>query len=468
MTEVENAKPRRTWLRVTAAVAAAALFISMTLSWAVQIRFVQRDYIESVLEHAAAVTQENTEYLSDSGLERAWKLLGTVIGRPRDYEDYDTYASIAIARKDYATAAEYMTGCIETYDGGSSRELGVLYLRLGSLYALTEDEDAAIKAFDQAVEAAPDLADAYLLRAQMYGLMGNMDAAVEDIRRYDSLAGAQPEIKTAIGSLYESAGDYENAIACYTTGINHAENPDPQLFGSRARCHVLLGDLQAARRDLERFFAGGGKDPTGEMTVLRGACLMDGQDFEGALRDFHSAIRLGHPQKEMLYGQCILCAYVTGDYDAVLEDGEALLELMEEGGKRAVTIGYQGDQMSLADIQRWMGLSCLAKQDFAQALNWFEKSRQEDPSLKDHSYYLGVCHSALEQYPQAIEEFTASIEKEEMVSACLYNRGVCYLSREELEAGLTDILTVIQRNDDPDSVSAARELLESMGITVGE
>ena len=60
-----------------------------------------------------------------------------------------------------------MQGCIDLYSGESQNALGVLYLRLGSLYALTEDSQSAITSFDKALELVPGLAEAYLLRAQM-------------------------------------------------------------------------------------------------------------------------------------------------------------------------------------------------------------------------------------------------------------------------------------------------------------
>ena len=53
-----------------------------------------------------------------------------------------------------------------------------------------------------------------------------------------------------------------------------------------------------------------------------------------------------------------------------------------------------------------------------------------------------------------------------MTSLCYYNRGVSYLQMEKLEEGLTDLITVMQRNDDADATAAAEQLLSELGIKV--
>ena len=72
--------------------------------------------------------------------------------------------------------------------------------------------------------------EAYLLRAQMNSLLGNQELVIGDIRTYDDLVGEEPSIRAAIGSLYESAGDYENAIECYTRNSDCLSDTQDQQF----------------------------------------------------------------------------------------------------------------------------------------------------------------------------------------------------------------------------------------------
>ena len=105
--QVRKKPPGKLWKRILAGCMAFLLIASMAMSWAVQIRFEQMEYLGTVLEHAAAVTEENTEYLSESSLKRAWNILRYAVGKPKSFDDYEMYASLAIARKEYGEAGLY-------------------------------------------------------------------------------------------------------------------------------------------------------------------------------------------------------------------------------------------------------------------------------------------------------------------------------------------------------------------------
>ena len=81
-------------------------------------------------------------------------------------------------------------------------------------------------------------------------------------------------------------------------------------------------------------------------------------------------------------------------------------------------------------------------------------------------YYLGLCSASLGENEEAVDYYSRSIEKEEMTSLCYYNRGVSYLQMDDLEAGLTDLITVLQRSDDESAVTAAQTLLKELGVEV--
>lgn len=458
---------RRLWRRILAGIMAIILLAGMFLGYAAQIRFGQMQFVGTVLEHAAAVTADSTDYLSESTLKRAWKILRYAVGKPRTYDEYEMYASLAIAREDYTGAIPYMQGCIDQYPGESGRALAVLYMRQGSLYALSDDAEGAVACFDKAIETDPQLADAYLLRAQMYSLMGRQENMAADIRSYDALAGGNSAIRASIGSLYESAGDYENAVKCYTLGLEQSGGTDPELLAARGRCRVLTQDLKAARQDFIDFFANGGKDPTGEYHLMLGLCQMEAGEYQQALNAFHNALNVGYAQQALVYSQCVLCAYILGDYETVITDGEKALEALtgpqqQEPDTEAVVEGL----MSPEELHHWMGLARMAGGDFRGAKEEFLMIGDFDKAPAGVLYYLGLCCASFGENEEAIKHYTQSIEKQQMVSLCLYNRGVSYLQLKKLEEGLTDLVTVLQRNDDADATAAAAVLLQELGVNV--
>lgn len=466
--QADKQPDKKLWRRIIAAFMAFILIAGLLLGYAAQIRFAQLNYLGTVLEHAAAVTADNTGYLSESGLKRAWQILRYAVGKPRSYDEFEMYTSLAIARTEYAEAIPYMLGCIEKYPGESPRGLAVLYLRLGSLYALSDDVENAITAFEQAVETDDTLADAYLLRAQMNSLAGRKDTVAEDLRRYDQLTGEDPALAASMASLYESAGDYENAVRCYSEAITYSGESQPELMAARARCNILQQEMDAAKQDLITFFAEGGADTTGEYNLMLGLCRMDDGEFELALRAFHNSLNAGYAQKALVYSQCVLCAYIIGDYAAVIADGEKALEELTKPDQQtpdALAAAVEG-MMSEEELHHWIGLAKMAGEDFEGAKTEFLAIRDPDKAPEGIFYYLGLCCASLGEYAQAITHYSESIAKNQMISLSTYNRGVSYLQLNMLEEGLTDLVVVLQRNDDADATSSAAALLKDLGVEV--
>ena len=433
--------------RILALLMALALILSMYLTLRAQIRFSGLNYVGQVAEYAAQVTADNTGYLSKGTLDRAWTILRSTIHRPRTYEDYDMYASIAIAREDYTGAGEYLQGCIDAYTGGDDGELAVLYLRQASLYVLTGEYDQALSRLDRAIELAPDLSSAYFLRAEMYSTLGETEKAVADLTSYKDLDGSDPVILSSLGQLYETTGDYESAIECYTAGITDERAYRVELLADRARCRLLSGDSAGAKRDLEEYFHRDGSDPEGAAASMLAVCRMNGGDYAGAVQMFHRAISDGYANPHILYGQAVLCAYMNGDYDQAAADGEKAIRGAEAAGENT------------GELHLWTGLACMVREDYGPASEHFRSAAEQDDSLQDLRYYLGICALAEGDAARAEEWFTVSVEREENVTASLYNRAVCRLQQGMLKEAKADLTAVTERNDDPDLTAQAGELL---------
>lgn len=465
-TQTPDQRSRKPFRRILAMIMAIVLIVSMVLGYAVQIRFGQLNYLGTVLEHAAAVTADNTDYLNESSLKRAWNILRYAVGKPKTFEEYEMYTSLAIARTEYNEAIPYMQGCIDLYNGGIPREKAVLYLRLGSLYALSDDPESAVAAFDQALAVDDSIADAYLLRAQMNSLIGKMDTVAEDIRHYDQMTGEDPAMAASMAVLYESAGDFENAVRCYTRAMEHGGGTDPMLLASRGRCYVLLEKLGPAMQDLNAFFTSGGQDPTGEYNLMLGLCRMEAGEYEKALNAFHNALNAGYANAAMVLGQCVLCAYIIGDYETVIADGERCLAALDSQQNEAAELPVIQEQMAVEELHHWIGLARMAGEDFEGAKSEFLKIGDLSKAPDGVAYYLGLCCASLGENEAAIKHYNNSIEKQQMVSLSMYNRGVAYLQLEKLEEGLTDLITVLQRNDDADATAASAALLQELGVEI--
>ena len=436
--------------RLLALLMALVMLLSMYLGYRAQIRFSGLNYVGQISEYAARVTADNTGYLSRSTLDRAWTILRATIRSPQTCEDYEMYASIAIAREDYAGATEYLQGCIDTYQGSDDEELATLYLRQAGVYVLTENYGEALVRLDRTLELNPAQPSALLLRAQMNYMAGDTQKALEDLTAYKALDNSDPVILAALGEVYEGVGDYDSAIECYTAGITDEAAYQTHYFVDRARCLLLTGDAAAAREDLETYFTREGEDPDGEAAAMLAMCRMNDGDYAGALAMFHRSATDGYAAPHLLYSQSMLCAFLCGEYETATRDGEKAIELTEAAGEDS------------ADLRFRTGLAYMVQQAYDLAVEHFTAAVQRDETLQDVSYYLGVCAMGQEDLELAVEHFTASVEKDESVTVSLYNRAICYLQLGKRREAKSDLTAVLERDDDPELTAQAQELLDSL------
>lgn len=421
----------------------------MVLAWEVRIQDLRKQYVGSTLEYASQVTQNNTGYLNQSAVERAWQVLTKAIRKPKTYEEFETYASLAIAKGQYEEGIGYLQSCIDTYPEESDSERARLWLRKGSLYTLTEQFASATECYNMALSLDPKIPDAYLLRAQMESEQGDMETAAEDLKTYLALAGSNPVIQAALGGLYESIEDYENAVKCYTEAIESTQYEVSNL-ASRGRCRILLGDSQAALQDLERFFQEGGADTTGDIYAMLGMCRMDAGNYGDARKAFYSAIHMGYPDPKLIWTQCVACDYIMEDYDAVIEDGAKALEAIEQHGGTGKEIG---------ELNQWIGFSYFVKNDYEQAAQAFETSLRHDSTLSYIHYYAGICCMSTGDNEKATAYFLRSAQRDEYASICLYNAALCFLQLEDYESAKQQLEAAIEAGDDEEAVSEAKTLL---------
>lgn len=440
------------WRRLLALFLVFIMGAGAMLAWRVRIRDVGLQYVGTMLERAQQVTEENTGYLTQPMLERAWRVLKTSVFKPRKYEEFDTYASLAIARGEYAEAAQYMQGCIDTFPGGDDDALSKLWLRQGSLYTLCGENEKAIECYNKTLELKADTADAYLLRAQMKSELGMAQEAAEDLRTYETYAGSNPIVQAALGELYESIEDYASAVECYTLAIDSGSY-DVKALASRGRCNILIGKSEQGREDLDRFFREGGEDETGDCYAMLGMCRMEAGDFAEAIPAFHSAIRKGYKNSDMLYSQSIACAYMIEDYDTVISDGMKAAELGEKNG---------ADKKAIAEDYQWVGFAHFTKNEFPEAGEAFAAALKNDPELAMINYYAGVSYMTSENLEKAAEYFGTSADRGEYATVCGYNKALCLIQLERFEEAAAALEAAIEVNDDADAVKEAKTLLKDL------
>ena len=428
--------------RLMAAFLAVLMIAGVILSAASQVQFKGSDYTGSS-GSAASYIESNTDYLKSTAVERMVAYAGNILRKPQSYEEYDLAAAVAISKENYGDAAQYLMGCLATCEDDSL--LGGLHVKLGCVYALLEEKDAAIEEFDRGIRADGTQSAAYLMRAQLYIEQSKTDLAVSDMEKYLKLAGNSEDIAASAGTLFEQGGKYQEAIEQYGLVLSTASDYfDPSLYFNRARCRLALSDLPGALEDCQIYLGyTDGAEAEGAVQAMMGVCCMGAADYENALSYYHEAIALGYGDPLSLYAQTVLCAYVLGDFAQVLTDGEAALALGDDD----------------PEMLQWVALAHLGLSEYEAARDGFSACIARNTTLTDLYYYRGVCETALENYAAGEADFTVSIQLGESLENCYYNRGLCRMNTGDYENAIYDLAWVLENTQDETLANAALELL---------
>lgn len=259
---------------------------------------------------------------------------------------------------------------------------------------------------------------------------GDKAGALEDFERAASLQPEMPEPHLMLGIAYTDREDYARAIREYDLYL--AASPgNPAAWSNRAHAHLKLGDLQAARADIDRaaqlapderdiienrivIARHSGDWPTvvsdasylleqfpndAALRLERGKALANLDAFETARGDFDRAVVLA-PSAEAYYFRG-RTHYELGNDDAAIYDFSKSIELDPE-----LADTYRRRAFAEYRQQRYLG----AAQDCAE----YARLRPED---SEGYYCRGIMLSRAGDHDAAIAEYDKAIARARSVEA---------------------------------------------------
>ena len=315
-----------------------------------------------------------------------------------------TLALNAINAEDYETAKEYLNVCFAYCDPVSNPAMYAdLLLKRACIDVIEENNDMALLNLDAALRVQPDLADAYLVRTQVYAEQGNVDAAIENLEKYIELS------------------------------------EDTSLYETVAQLNEAKGDIEAAQAAYDKYVEGAGGD-VAEAGFQAGLYRMQAGQFEEAIEAFEAYAEDETYAAGAAYNIGI-CKMNLGDYAGAVE---AFDSCEEKGGE------FEG-------IKYNRGVCNLLSEQWEAAAADFAASIESEPYVDDARYNLAICQMQQEDYETAVATFTELIgdgetaeeteeaETEELVvnDGAYYYRAVCQAALGDLEAALADYTTCI-------------------------
>ncbi len=206
------------------------------------------------------------------------------------FAQVETYADACGVAK---TPLQVITTCTLAIKSGrlSPRGEAQAYVNRAWAFAERGQDSLAVRDASFAIQASPDLMEAWLNRGNALIRMGRYGEAASDLQRAASLAPqSDPEPLVALGAALVLAGDGAGAAQALDRAAGIAPNrQDPRIFFNRGRAFVLLGRPQEAIRDFDAALALNGSDA--QAYAFRGDARLLMGDRQGAYADYGQAVQ---------------------------------------------------------------------------------------------------------------------------------------------------------------------------------
>ena len=345
----------------------------------------------------------------------------------------------------------------------------ILYYR-GILLRITDDLQAAIQLFDQALSLRADFPEAYELRGNTRFLSGDLAGSIAD---YDQAITLNPQFARAYsnrGLARGIQGDLAGAIADYNQAI--ALNPqDIAAYNNRGIARRQQGDLAGAIADFTQAIELDPQDA--HLYKNRGIARDDQDDWVGAITDFDQAIAL-NPQDAAAYNNRGIARAQLGDLVTAITDFTQAIELDPQDAtayrNRGRARAYQGDlaraiadydqaialdsQNALAYINR--GLARYNQGDLAGAIADYDQAIELNPQDAGAYNNRGVARYDQGDLAGAIADYNQAVEITPDYAQAIANRGFTYRRLGRFDQAVVDLQRALELA--PDATRIAEEL----------
>jgi len=328
---------------------------------------------------------------------------------------------------------------------------GLARSALGESVVATDDYQAALRHYDQAIDPRnPDVLQLYRRGLAREG-MGESDKALEDFSEAIKAAPQRPVGYLERGVLLATRmRSFERAIADF----NRALEIEPDNTGAllaRGVAYSELGQHGRALADLDRVVA---LAPTSsDAFQKRGLARSRAGQERGAGEDYTKAIRLNGVNADALVGRAGLSASL-GDYEAAIADLDEAIKLAPDEAAAFYNRGFAHFALghythALDDYSTAVALDpkngrafnnrCLVRailgRDLVRALADCDMALKLSPVSLDVRATRGFVYLKLGDPQLALNEYDSLLEADPNRSVALYGRGLALIAAGRKEEG---------------------------------
>ena len=315
-----------------------------------------------------------------------------------------------------------------------------------------EDYAGAVRMLDASQKYGDDYSETYRFRSEAYDKMGETDKAIDDALlwfekdedAYDSaiiklmmkhrtyaIAKAKTNMKSSdskdawrvlLLSIYEEAGEYENAIKEYDS-LEEDYGKDEYIYAHRADCYDKLGLTDMALSEIEKAIE---LEADYSNICSKGGILRTAGRYAEAIEVFDQAIEVD-PLYAFAYYAKGWCHELSGDDDKAMECYDLGIDLDKEYAyiylmrgqihlKRGDKIKAEEDFNTVLQLDtvvtdgscRQYALHFLGRDD--EADEWMQKLINDEPYDMGHYYDKACLYSRMGRTDEAVKALETALE----------------------------------------------------------
>jgi tetratricopeptide (TPR) repeat protein len=306
----------------------------------------------------------------------------------------------------------------------------------------TDDWDAAIADYNEAIKLGSKDAGAYAGRAAMNIRKGDLDRALPDLNQAVAIDPKHTGARGVFGYYYLKKGDYGRAL----TEVNESIRLSPRYlyaYSTRGEIYEAKGELNNALSDFRTALSlDSEKKQRGGREADDGLRRVDGKLFALAGADWATCQRAPNLEDGIAACTRLISAKKLGDAD-----------LARAYASRGVGVGrYRGDfDLAIADYDEALRLDpkivtgysgrggiYVRKGRFDLARRDLDEGLKLDPNNSGVHNALGNYHLAMGDYGSAIAEYNTAIRISPQYLYPYRSRAEAYEARGDLAAALAD------------------------------
>lgn len=363
----------------------------------------------------------------------------TVIVDTQKLDASYTLALNAINAEDYATAKEYLNVCFAYCDPQTNPTMYAdLLLKRACIDVIEQNNDMALLNLDAALRVQPDLADAYLVRTQVYASLGEMDASIENLEKYIDLT-KDTSLYETVAQLQEARGNLDAAQAAYDKYVEGA-GAEVQEAGFQSGLYKMeAGRFEEAITAFEAYAEDETYAAGAQYNI--GICKMNLGDYAGAIEAFTACADKGGEFDGLYYNRGV-CHLMSAEWEAAAADFEK--SYADESYKVDARYNLAICKMQQGEYENAITLFTELIGDGAAAENEAQAEEQtevgETATVNDGAYYYrAVCRAATGDVDGAIADYTTCIDHGYELSQTYYERAQLYAAKGDTENQNSDL-----------------------------